>query len=69
VPVGPKHIQPRTVQAVISLPDIALPQGPKWIFAKTIVEREDNKMAAVLLEKKEHELWVVLTVMVNFQKR
>ena len=66
-----KRVQERRISAdelaeVIQSPDITVPQGPKWIFAKAISGRSDNKIAAVLLEKKEQGLWVVLTVMVQF---
>jgi hypothetical protein len=54
---------------VIKHPDLSIPQGPKWILAKSIKHRNDNKIAAVLIEKRGHELWVVLTVMVNFEKK
>lgn len=57
------------LRGIIESPDIAIPQGPKWIFAKTIVDRPDNQIAAVLLERKEAGLWVVLTVMVHFEKK
>jgi hypothetical protein len=69
-----KRIQERNITAdelteVIQNPDHKIPQGPKWIFAKTLPRRSDNKMAAVLLERKEREQWVVLTVLVRFEKR
>jgi hypothetical protein len=69
-----KRIQDRKISSeelaeVIDTPDHTIPQGPKWIFAKRIQHRNDNLIAAVLLEKKEHDLWVVLTVMINFEKK
>ena len=54
---------------IIEVPEIQIQQGPKWIFAKTILKRKDNLLAAVLLERKDHDLWLVITVMVNFQKK
>jgi hypothetical protein len=56
-----------TVGLLIEEPDVAVAQGPKWLFAKSFAERQDNLVAAVLLERKEKGLWVVLTVLVNFR--
>lgn len=69
-----KRIQERRISAeelaqIIQLPDEEIKQGPKWIFVKTLSGRTDNRIAAVLLEKKEQNLWVVLTVMVRFEKK
>ncbi|MGK5083344.1 DUF4258 domain-containing protein [Bdellovibrionota bacterium FG-1] len=69
-----ERIQERKISAadlaeVIESPDLELPQGPKWILGKTFKHRDDNLVAAVLLERKEQELWVVLTVMVHFEKK
>jgi hypothetical protein len=64
-----RKITVEELNAVIQSPDTILSQGPKWIYARTIEGRNDNKIAAVLLERKENGLWVVLTVMVNFEKR
>lgn len=54
---------------VIGRPDEVLRQGPKYILAKEIKGRRDNKVAAVVLERKGENLWVVVTVMVNFRKK
>lgn len=54
---------------LIESPDFEVPQGPKWIFSKHFKNRGDNLVAAVLLERKEQNLWVVLTVMVRFEEK
>ena len=64
-----RKVSAQGLAAVITMPDHTTPQGPKWIFAKTIIGRKDNLIAAVLLEKKEHNLWVVVTVLVNFERK
>ena len=64
-----RNISVETIQQLIETPDLVLAQGPKWLFAKSFDVRHDNLVAAVLLERKERELWIVLTVMVNFQAR
>jgi hypothetical protein len=57
------------LEAVINSPEDEIFQGPKLILTKTFKQRSDNKIAAVVLEKKGENLWLVLTVMVNFQKK
>lgn len=52
---------------VIHSPEDPLRQGPKLILTKTFRSRKDNKVAAVVIEKKGDDLWLVLTVMVNFR--
>lgn len=69
-----KRVQDRKISAaeladLIEHPDVGIPQGPKWILAKAFPNRSDNLVAAILLERKEQELWVVLTVMVHFEER
>lgn len=54
---------------LIEHPDARISQGPKWIFAKAFRGRSDNKIAAVLLERRERNLWVVVTVMVRFAEK
>jgi hypothetical protein len=56
------------LEAIINFPEDTVIQGPKLILTKTFKQRSDNKIAAVILEKKGESLWLVLTVMVNFQK-
>jgi hypothetical protein len=57
------------IEQIISKPDEILHQGPKYILSKKFNRRNDNNLAAVILEKKGEGLWVVVTVMVNFQKK
>lgn len=69
-----ERIEERSISAleiaeVVANPDLKIPQGPKWIFAKTFSHRNDNRVAAVLLEKKEQNLWVILTVMIHFEEK
>jgi hypothetical protein len=64
-----RHLSLAEISQLISDPDLTLPQGPKWIFAKALPNRSDNLVAAVLLERQEKALWVVVTVMVRFEKR
>jgi hypothetical protein len=56
------------IEETVRHPDWASPQGPKWILAKHFKERDDNLLAAIVLEK-EADLWVVLTLMVQFEIR
>jgi len=64
-----RGISPSELALVVEHPDLAIPQGPKWIFAKRLAGRRDNLVAAVLLERKERGVWVVLSVLVRFEKR
>ena len=57
------------IQQMIEKPDLVVAQGPKWVFAKSFNTRHDNLIAAVLLERKDKDLWIVLTVMINFQPK
>jgi len=66
--MGERGISVADLESVLQFPDETTRQGPKWIFSKFIDGRTDNAIAAVVLEKKEHDLWVILTVMINFQK-
>ncbi len=49
--------------------DEIIAQGPKYLLIKRFRDRKDNNIAAVIIEKKGEDLWVVITVMVNFQKK
>ena len=64
-----RDISVEAIQQLIEAPDVVVAQGPKWVFAKTIGARHDNLIAAVLLERKDKDLWIVLTVMINFRAR
>ena len=57
------------IEKTIRDPDWSAQQGPKWILAKHFEERKDNLLAALVLEKEETNLWVVLTVLVHFEVR
>ncbi len=57
------------IHQLIESPDLLLAQGPKWVFAKSFARRSDNLVAAILLERKDKDLWIVITVMINFQQK
>lgn len=63
-----RKISIQELKLVLEHPDFVTHQGPKYIFSKSISNRSDNHIAAVVIEKKE-DLWLVITVMVNFQKK
>ncbi len=52
---------------LIQDPEDVISHGPKLILTKTFGNRRDNKVAAVVMEKQGDDLWLVITVMVNFQ--
>lgn len=64
-----RKISSQDLQSLIDEPDYWIEQGPKWILGRKVKGRSDNDLAAVVIEKKEQGLWVVLTVMVHFQKK
>jgi hypothetical protein len=64
-----RKITAAQIDEIIRNPDWVSPQGPKWILAKHFKERKDNLLAAVVLEKEETNLWIVLTLMVQFEIR
>ncbi|MCM0607231.1 MAG: DUF4258 domain-containing protein [Xanthomonadaceae bacterium] len=73
-PHAAQRIQERKIFAeeldeLIQSPEESIRQGAKFILTKTFRSRKDNKIAAVVLEKKENNLWLVLTLMVNFRVR
>ncbi|MBF0360910.1 MAG: DUF4258 domain-containing protein [Oligoflexia bacterium] len=57
------------IDTLINYPDLVLEQGPKYILAKNFKNRSDNMLASVILEKEDNDLWYIITVMVNFQKK
>ena len=63
-----RRISIQELKLVLAYPDFVAHQGPKFIFSKMIQNRSDNYIGAVVIEKKE-DLWLVITVMVNFQKK
>ena len=62
-----RKISLEELDLLISSPEDTVKQGPKLILTRTFSSRRDNKIAAVVIEKKGEDLWLVLTVMVNFQ--
>ena len=54
---------------ILDKPDVSVEQGSKWILAKEFPNRNDNLIAAVVVEREDKNLWVVITVMVQFEKR
>jgi hypothetical protein len=64
-----RKISMTELKLLVTNPDQVIEQGPKFILVKRFPKRKDNNIAAVLIEKKGEELWVVITVMVNFQKK
>lgn len=56
------------LQRLLTSPDEIIPQGPKCLFVAHFPNRSDNKLAAVVLEKKG-DLWLVITVLINFQTK
>ena len=64
--MGIRRISNRELEELLYNPDEVMPQGPKLILSKTFLARTDNDLAAVILPREE--VWIVITVMVNFQK-
>lgn len=64
-----RHVSLEEITQLLTSPEDVVSQGPKLILTKTFGRRKDNKVAAVVIEKKGDELWLVITVMVNFQTK
>ena len=64
-----RRVSVDAIQQLIESPDLVIARGPKWVFAKSFSARHDNLIAAVLLERKDKDLWIVLTVMINFHAK
>jgi hypothetical protein len=64
-----RHISADELSDVLHQPDWLSQQGPKWILAKRLKARSDNMVAAVVLQKQETDLWIVLTVVIHFEAR
>ena len=62
-------ISVQELELLVLNPDETIAQGPKYLLVKRLTGRKDNSVAAVIIEKKEQDLWVIITVMVNFQKK
>ncbi len=54
------------ISTLLEDPEDIIAQGPKFVLTKTFYARKDNKVAAVVIVKKGEQLWLILTVMVNF---
>lgn len=63
-----REVSIEEIEEILKNPDEVVKQGPKFIFAKNIKGRSDNMIATVIVEKKEHGLWLIITIMMNFQK-
>lgn len=57
------------IQEVLDHPDVIKEQGAKLILAKNLTARKDNMVACVVLERKENDVWIVITVMHNFEEK
>ena len=57
------------IDNILKNPDLIKAQGPKYILAKKVSGRTDNMIACVVLERKTDDLWVVITIMHNFEER
>lgn len=67
---GERRVSMSELAEVLCDPDAVAAQGPsRWLFAKQLPKRSDNLIAVALLERKDLDLWVVLTVMVNFEAK
>ena len=64
-----RQITAEELSAILQSPDFSIPQGTKWILAKEFQHRNDNWIAAVLIEREDKNLWVVITVMVQFARK
>ena len=64
-----RKISLKELESILKNPDEIIPQGPKFILMKMFVHRNDNCLAVVVVEKEGRDLWLVITVLVNFQKR
>jgi len=62
-----RKISLQGLAALMNSPEEIISQGSKVILTKTFSNRRDNKIAAVVVEKQGDDLWLVITVMVNFQ--
>lgn len=64
-----RKISMEELKQLLLNPDEVIEQGPKFLFSKRFSSRKDNNIAAVIIKKQGEDLWVVITVMVNFQKK
>ena len=65
-----RRITPEEIKEVVTKPDEILHQKDKLIIVKNVEGRNDNAIAVVLAPSsgtlKQEDLWVIVTVMVNF---
>lgn len=61
-----RKISDKEVERLLMSFDVCLRQGAKYILVKHFEGRDDNSMAVVIASG-EKNIWVILTVMVNFQ--
>ncbi len=64
-----RKISLKELESILKNPDEIIPQGSKFILMKLFVHRNDNCLAVVVVEKEGRDLWLVITVLINFQKR
>ena len=64
-----RKISLKELESILKNPDEIIPQGPKFILMKLFVHRNDNCLAVGVVEKEGRDLWLVITVLINFQKR
>lgn len=64
-----RKITLKELESILKSPDEVIPQGPKFILIKAFKHRDDNCIGVVDIEKEGKNLWLVITVLVNFQKR
>lgn len=64
-----RKITLKELESILKDPDDVIAQGPKFILIKTFIHRNDNCVGVVVIEKEGNGLWLVITVLVNFQKR
>ncbi len=64
-----RKISLKELESILKNLDEIIPQGPKFILMKMFVHRDDNCLAVVVVEKEGRDLWLVITVLINFQKR
>ncbi len=56
------------LETLLTSPGEIVQQGPKYLLVAHFPKRSDNKLAAVVLEKKG-DLWLVITILINFEIR
>lgn len=66
--INERNLSLNEIESVLKQPDLIKEQGPKFIFSKSLKNRKDNMIACVVLEKKNNNLWIVITVMHNFEE-